>query len=98
MKQGTQNVIRPAKANVDQMQVFVNINQNWKDDKCRCECKELTDKGVCGKGFIWNFSNCERESDKSCNVGEYLDYENRKCRQKNSMINQLENVQKMLEK
>ena len=98
MKQGTQNVIRPVKANVDQMQVFVNINQNWKDDKCRCECKELTDKGVCGKGFIWNFSNCERESDKSCNVGEYLDYENRKCRQKNSMINQLENVQKMLEK
>ena len=69
------------------MQVFVNINQNWKDDKCRCECKELTDKGVCGKGFIWNFSNCERESDKSCNVGEYLDYENRKCRQKNLMIN-----------
>ena len=98
MKQGTQNVIRPVKANVDQMQVFVNINQNWKDDKCRCECKELTDKGVCGKGFIWNFSNCQRESDKSCNVGEYLDYENRKCRQKNSMINQLENVQKMLEK
>ena len=43
------------------MQVFVNINQNWKDDKCRCECKELIDKGVCGKGFIWNSSNCECE-------------------------------------
>ena len=98
MKQGTQNVMRHVNAKVDQIQVFVNINQNWKDDKCRCECKELIDKGVCGKGFIWNFSNCERESDKSCNVGEYLDYENRKCRQKNSMINQLENVQKMLEK
>ena len=31
------------------------------------------------KGFIWNPSNCECECDKSCDVGEYLDYENCKC-------------------
>ena len=24
-----------------------NNRQRWNDDKCRCECKELTDKGVC---------------------------------------------------
>ena len=36
-------------------------------------------KGVCDKGSIWNPSNCECECDKSCDVGEYLDYENCKC-------------------
>ena len=42
----------------------------------------MIDKGVCDKGFIWNPSNCECECDKSCDVGEYLDYENCKCRKK----------------
>ena len=37
-------------------------------------------KGVCDKGFIWNPSNCECECNKSCDVGEYLDYENRRRR------------------
>ena len=57
-----------------------NNKQCWSDDKCRCEYKELIDKGVCDEGFIWNPSNYECECDKSCNVGEYLDYENCKCR------------------
>ena len=47
-----------------------------------CECKELIDKGVCDKGFIWNPSNCECECDKSCDIGEYLDYWNCKRRKK----------------
>ena len=59
-----------------------NNKRCWNEEKCRCECKELIDKGVCGKGFIWNPSNCEREFDKSCNIGEYLNYENCKCRKK----------------
>ena len=59
-----------------------NNKQRWNDDKCRCECKELIDKGVCDKRFIWNPSNCECECDKSCDAGEYLDYENCKCREK----------------
>ena len=42
---------------------------------CVCVC-------VCDKGFIWNPSNGECECDKSCNVGEYLDYENCKSRKK----------------
>ena len=50
--------------------------------KCKCECKELVDKGRCDKGFIWNPSNCKSECDKSCDVGEYLDYENWKCRKR----------------
>ena len=37
---------------------------------------------MCDKGFIWNPSNCECEYDKSCDVVEYLDYENCKCRKK----------------
>ena len=37
---------------------------------------------MCDKGFIWNPSNCECECDKACGVGEYLDYENCKCRKK----------------
>ena len=50
------------------------------NDKCRCKCKELIDKGMCDKGFICNPSNCECECDKSCDVGEYLDYKNCKYR------------------
>ena len=50
------------------------------NDKCRCECKELVDKGGCDKGFIWNPSNSECECDKAYDVSEYLDYENCKCR------------------
>ena len=57
--------------------------QRWNDYKCRCECKELIDKGTCNKGFIWNPSNCECECDKSCDIGEYLDYKNCRCRKKN---------------
>ena len=63
-----------------------NNKQCWNKDKCRCECKELIDKGMCNKGFVWNPSNCEYECNKSCHVGEYLDYENCKCR-KNWLIN-----------
>ena len=57
-----------------------NNKQCWNDDKCRCECEELIDKGVCDKAYIWNPSNCE--CDKSCDVGEYLNYKNCKCRDK----------------
>ena len=46
------------------------------------ECKELIDKDVCDKGFIQNPSNWECECDKSCYIGEYLDYEKCKCRKK----------------
>ena len=59
-----------------------NNKQRWNDDKCRCECKGLVDKGVCDKGYAWNPSNWECECDKSCDVGEYLDYENCKCRKR----------------
>ena len=56
-----------------------NNKQRWIEDKCRCEWEELNDKGICNKGFIWNPSNCECECDKSCDVGEYLDYKICKC-------------------
>ena len=62
--------------------ITCNNKRYWNEDKCRCECKELIDKDVCDKGFIWNPSNCKCECDKSCNIGEYLDYKNCKCRKK----------------
>ena len=40
------------------------------------------DKGVCDKRFIWNPSNYGCECHKSCDIGEYLDYQNCKCRKK----------------
>ena len=42
----------------------------------------MIDKGICNKGFIWNSSYCECECDKSCDIGENLDYEKCKCRKK----------------
>ena len=27
--------------------IICNSKQRWNEDKCRCECKELIDKGVC---------------------------------------------------
>ena len=54
-----------------------NSRQIWKKDKCRCECKEdLVNKMVCDKGYIWNPRNCACECDKSCGIGQYLDYKN----------------------
>ena len=74
-----------------------NNKQRWNDDKCRCECRELIDKGVCDKGYIWNPSNCECECDKSCDVGEYLHYENCKCRK--SLVDKLvEECNEIIEK
>ena len=55
--------------------------QIWNDDKCRCKCREdLVYKIACDKGFSWNPSNCELECDKSCGIGEYLDYKSCVCK------------------
>ena len=29
--------------------IICNSKQRWNKDKCRCECKELIDKGVCNR-------------------------------------------------
>ena len=84
--------MKPEGANVDQMQVF-NNKQRWNNEKCRCECKELIDKGICDKRFILNPSNCKCEWDKSYDIREYLDYENLKCRKmKNGTLNDYKKV------
>ena len=58
-----------------------NTKQIWNDDKCSCECREdLVDKIICDKQFSWNPSNCECECDKSCGIGEYLDYKSCVCK------------------
>ena len=67
-----------------------NNNQRWIAEKRRCEWKELIDKDVCDKGSISNPSNCECECDKSCGLGEYLEYEKCKCRKKVSVYKLIE--------
>ena len=64
-----------------------NNKQRWNEHRCRCECKELIYKGICDKGFILNRSNCECKCDKSCDVGEYLDYKN--CKYRNKLVDKL---------
>ena len=55
--------------------IVCNNKQCWNNDKCQCKCEELIDKVVCDKGYAWNPSNCKCECYKSCDIGEYLDYE-----------------------
>ena len=62
--------------------IICNNKQKWNKGKCRCEWKELIDEDVCNKSYIWNPSNCECECNKSCNISEYVDYKNCKCRKK----------------
>ena len=37
---------------------------------------------MCDKVFIWNPNTCECGCDKSCDIGEYLDYKNCNCRKR----------------
>ena len=64
-----------------------NNKQRWTNNKCRCECKELTDKGIYDKGFIWNLSNCKWKYDKSCDIGKGLEYKN--CNFKKDLVSKL---------
>ena len=65
------------------MQVFVVIKNAGMIINVDGNVKNwLMYKGVCDKGYSWNPTNCECECDKSCDFGEYLDYENCKCRER----------------
>ena len=52
--------------------VKVYNNKPLNSGKCRCECKELIDKGICNKRFFLNPSNFDCECNESCDIGEYL--------------------------
>ena len=65
-----------------------NSGQIWNEDKCRYECKEdLVNKMMCDEGYIWKPSNWACKCDKSCGIGQYLDYKNCVCR--NSLVDKL---------
>ena len=51
--------------------IICNNKQRWNKNNCRCECKDLIDKGIWNKGFIWNPSNCECECDKNSYCSEF---------------------------
>ena len=62
--------------------IVCNNKQGWNNHKSRCKCEKLIANGVCDKGYAWNPNNCECERDKSCDVGEYLDYGKLPCRKR----------------
>ena len=82
MKQDLYNGMKHVNVSVNLEKKICNNKQRWNKDKCRCECKELIDEGVCDKGFIWNASDYKCEYDTMCDIGEYLEYENCKCRKR----------------
>ena len=47
----------------------------------------MIEKGICDKWFNWNPSNCQCECDKSCDVGEHLDYRN--CNSRERLVEKL---------
>ena len=55
----------------------------------------MINKGIWDDGLIWKPSNFGCECDKSCDVGEYLDYEDVNV-EKNWLINYLKNVGEIL--
>ena len=74
--------MRRVSAYVVQIKLFVIVNNDGIKINVDVNVKKLIDKGVCDKEYIWNPSNCECKCDKSCNIGEYLDYSDCKCRKK----------------
>ena len=52
MTQDTENGMKLVSANVDQMPSVCNNKQRQNEDKYRCECKELIDKGICDRVFL----------------------------------------------
>ena len=48
-------------------------------NECRCECKELHDRGSCKKDYMWNSSKCDCQCNKACKIDEYLDIKNCSC-------------------
>ena len=45
-----------------------------------CKCKFRLDTSICNNKQRWNDNKCR--CDKSCDIGEYLDYKNCSCRKK----------------
>ena len=53
-----------ANVNVNSILKKCTSNQNWKNDKCRCECKNPKKPHVCKKDYIWNPDRCNCENSK----------------------------------
>ena len=64
-----------------------NNRQRWNDLKCRCKCKKLVEKGIYDKRSLFNPSTCECECDRSCSIGEYLDYKS--CVGRKTLVDKL---------
>ena len=64
-----------------------NSRQRWTEGRCRRECKELVERKICDKEYICNPSDCQCECDKSCGIGEYLNYKS--CVYRNTLVDKL---------
>ena len=80
MKQDMYLSMRLEHVNVDQILVFVMINNIGIAINVGVNVGKIIDKGRCKYRFIWNPSICE--CDKSCDIRVNLDYENCKCRKR----------------
>ena len=58
-----------------------NSKQKWNCDRYQCECKKLVDWNSCEKGYMWNLSTCGYNSNKTCEIGEYLDTKYCACKE-----------------
>ena len=60
-----------------------NSKQIWNSDNCRCDCnKDFAGIINCTKGYTWNPSTCECQSDMWCKPGQHLDHKNCVCKNK----------------
>ena len=60
-----------------------NSKQIFNSDTYRCDCNEnFSDIISCDKGYMWNSSPCECQSDIWCKPGQYLDHKNCVCKNK----------------
>ena len=55
---------------VDYMRMLVIINNVRIEINADVRVKELINKGMCDKDFIWNSSNCNCEYDELFDIGE----------------------------
>ena len=73
-----------------------NNKKHWNEDKCRCQCKRLIDKGRCDKGFgILVLANVNLINDVMLENIQTMKIVNA---EKNWMINQPMNIVKVLMK
>ena len=56
------------------MEMHVIQSKNGTMKNVRVNLKNSNNWNSCGKNYMWNPSTCDCEYDKTCRIGEYLDW------------------------